>query len=347
MWRVQPHDMNGPPGSTARFYTITDAGYFPGTVALLNSLRLTGHQHEVVILDRGLTAHQRELLVPHCRLFHLDKEISHPAWLKPFAHLTGDEGTMVVIDSDVIVTGSLAGFLADADEGGMVSVFEDTSPDRWFEEWQDLFGLPTAPRRQTYVNSGVVAWSTHRWPDLGPRWWDCCQRHNRPYTRGRLEDPMQFCDQDALNAVLMSEVPNEALKIRAVQNAPFGSMLMGSVQVVDERTLACVCEGRPTLLVHNSGGSTPWEHGLIPVLRKWRPAYVRLLRRVLSGPDLAVRIPKRELPVWLRAGTAGSLVERPLSSLVAASRGPRRMRARRLRRSSGTNGTIEERSHAS
>ena len=315
----------------ARFYTITDAGYFPGTVALLNSLRLTGHDHEVVVLDRGLTEVQRELLAPHSRLFHFAMEIFHPAWLKPFPYLTGDEGIVVVIDSDVIVTGSLIRFLADADEG-KVTVFEDTSPDRYFAEWQDLFGLERPPRRQTYINSGVVAWSTERWPDLARRWWECCQLHNQPYARGRLNDPLQFCDQEALNAVLMTEFPEDALSVWPVQHAPFGSMLMNSVQVLDEIRLKCTCDGHPTMVVHNSGGSTPWDRDFVPVLKKWRPAYVRLLRRVLSGPDLAIRVPQEELPLWLRAGRTGATVERPLSAMVAASRGVRRLRARRLRR---------------
>jgi hypothetical protein len=338
-------------GSSARFYTITDAGYFPGTVALVNSLRLTGHEHEIVVLDRGLTPLQRELLEPHARLFRFDKEISHPAWLKPFAYLTGDEGISVVIDSDVIVTGSLDDFLAAAGDG-KVSVFEDTSPQRWFSEWQGLFDLEGIPRHQIYINSGVVAWSTYRWPDLGRRWWECCQQHDRPYTRGRLEDPMQFCDQDALNAVLMAEMPQDALRTWPVQSAPFGSMLLSSVRVVDERSLACECEGRATLLVHNSGGSTPWEHGLVPVLRKWRPAYVRLLRRALSGPNIAIRIPQNELPVWLRDGRTGAVVERPLSAMVAATRGVRRLRARRLRHTSSAlrhmeQSTIVEKPNAS
>jgi hypothetical protein len=336
-----PVDMNGSEDSNARFYTITDAGYFPGTVALLNSLRLTGHEHELVVYDRGLTQLQRELIEPHARLFQFEKEISHPAWLKPFPYVTGDEGVAVVIDSDIIVTGSLADFLAAAGEG-KVSVFEDTSPQRWFSEWQHLFALERLPRQQTYVNSGVVAWSTFHSPDLGRRWWESCQQHDRPYTRGRQEDPMQFCDQDALNAVLMAEMPQDALKIWPVQCAPFGSMLMSSVRVVDERKLACFCGGRPTLIVHNSGGSTPWEHGLAPVLRKWRPAYVRLLRRVLSGPDIAIRIPQNDLPLWLRGGRTGAVIERPLSAMVSATRGARRMRARRLRRSLATQGRIDE-----
>jgi hypothetical protein len=321
---------NASAASAARFYTITDAGYFPGTVALVNSLRLTGHTNEVVIFDRGLTALQRELLAPECRLFKFEKEISHPAWLKPFPHVTGDEGTLVVIDSDIIVTGSLNEFLTDAAQG-KITVFEDTSPQRWFAEWQSLFRLPSGPRHQTYINSGVVAWSTHHWPELGRRWWESCQQHDRPYTRGRSKDPMQFCDQDALNGVLMAEFPSDALKIWPVWNAPFGSMLMNSVLVREERNLSCECEGRPTLVIHNSGGSTPWEHGLRPVLRKWRPAYVRLMRRVLSGPDIAVRVPQGELPMWLRAGRSGWATERSLSTMVNASRGMRRRRARRIR----------------
>ena len=70
----------------ARFFTISDARFFVGTVLLLNSLRLTGHDHELVVLDRGLTDSQRARLAEHRVVFeqHADRS-THPWLLKPVA----------------------------------------------------------------------------------------------------------------------------------------------------------------------------------------------------------------------------------------------------------------------
>jgi hypothetical protein len=46
-------------------YTISDAAFFPRTVMLLNSLRLTGNVGSLVVLDAGLEPGQPRLLEPH------------------------------------------------------------------------------------------------------------------------------------------------------------------------------------------------------------------------------------------------------------------------------------------
>ena len=48
------------------FYTITDERFFIGTVAMVNSLRLMGHEQRVVALDCGLSKRQRDLLSSEC-----------------------------------------------------------------------------------------------------------------------------------------------------------------------------------------------------------------------------------------------------------------------------------------
>ncbi|NJQ96832.1 MAG: hypothetical protein HC784_02240 [Hydrococcus sp. CSU_1_8] len=98
----EPSDRN------VTFTPFSDARYFPGVVALLNSLRLTGHQHRLVILDCGLTPNQRESLQTHCTLFEMPKVLaSNPTLFKPFPNLLNPTGTVVIIDSDMIVTRSL------------------------------------------------------------------------------------------------------------------------------------------------------------------------------------------------------------------------------------------------
>src|SRR5205823_2574176 len=49
-------------------YAVADRNYFIGAVALLNSLRLVGHDEPLFLIDAGLTPAQRQLLAPHVRL---------------------------------------------------------------------------------------------------------------------------------------------------------------------------------------------------------------------------------------------------------------------------------------
>ena len=99
----------GSMGTEATFYTIADAGFFPGLVALLNSLRLTGNSGELVVLDRGLTTAQRGLLEGQVSLVELpEAPAGSPILLKPYPGVVGASGTIVLIDSDMIVTRSLA-----------------------------------------------------------------------------------------------------------------------------------------------------------------------------------------------------------------------------------------------
>jgi hypothetical protein len=56
------------------YYTIANSPFFPGLVALLNSLGLTGNRGELVVLDRGLEEEQRELLAPHATVVKLPDE---------------------------------------------------------------------------------------------------------------------------------------------------------------------------------------------------------------------------------------------------------------------------------
>src|SRR5436853_2584260 len=127
----------------ATFYTIANARYFPGLVALINSLRLSGHADELVVLDEGLAPEQRERLAPHVTLVELPRgQPSHPALLKPYPAELSPSGIVALIDSDMIVTRALAGPLADAAKG-RIAVYSDheSSASRWFAEWEQEFAL--------------------------------------------------------------------------------------------------------------------------------------------------------------------------------------------------------------
>jgi hypothetical protein len=288
-------------GTEATFYTIADAGFFPGLVALLNSLRLTGNSGELVVLDRGLTASQRSLLDGHVTLAELPEALAgRPMLLKAYPHFLEPAGIVVVVDSDMIVTRSLADIAALAGDG-RICIFPDPPPhrDRWFAEWEEELELRAPLRRRTYLNAGFLALSTDHWPDLLARWWELCDRVPREQHFGRFEQPFWAGDQDVLNAILSSEVPEEALAELPEEGEAYPDDLLETV-VVDEQTLRCELRGRAPTILHYSLGPKAWERKAWVRLRD--DAYVRLLPRLLFGDDVAVRLESKSVPLWLRPG---------------------------------------------
>jgi hypothetical protein len=300
------------------FYTVGDERYFAGTVGLLNSLRLTGHHHELVVLDNGFTPGQRALLRAHCTLAEKPQDaVSYPWMLKPFPHLLNPTGTVVAIDSDMIVTHSLERILSLAGQG-KICAYADGEDRRWFKEWEQFFALRGQLRHQVYVNAGFIAFSTRHWPHLLRRYWEACRAIGlRPTAAPGVPDsPWRAGDQDALNAVLMSEVPAEALAVQPFEEGPNLAMeARAYVRVVDPGTLACVCRGHVTMLLHQCDVPKPWQS------RGWGRvrgnAYTRLLPRLLLAPDVALRLAPTDLPLWLRPGVAGMISLGGLSLLNA------------------------------
>ena len=154
------------------YFTVSTHRFFLGTVALLNSLRLTGNAGELVVLDAGLAPDERELLSARATVFTPPNAADvHPVVMKTFAHLLQPSGTVVVIDSDMIVTGSLDHVLSPA-HTGRICAYPDVPAvrSRWFPEWETTLRLRSPLRRDVYVNSGFVAFSTDHWPHLLERW---------------------------------------------------------------------------------------------------------------------------------------------------------------------------------
>jgi hypothetical protein len=308
-------------------YTVSDAAFFPATAALINSLRLMGHKEEVCIGDAGLTGDQVDRLRAHVRVVPLASTAPiNPQLLKPFAHQLGPTGIVIVIDSDMIVTRPLDDVVAMA-ERGQICAYADPERDRWFAEWQDLFQLPGPPRRQAYVSTNFVAFSVSAWPDLLKQWWEACGRvpSQRTLLRGAAnEDPLAQADQDALNAVLMSRIPDDALTMLPADERPVP--LRGRVQVRDVRRLACTLDGRPVRILHRGGKRKPWEP------RSWwhvrLDAYTKLFPRAVIAPDVPLRLSPRELPLWLRSGMGARLAMGGLSLFNAITwAGVRTLRA--------------------
>ena len=319
--------MTGHPGNgEVSFHTTSDASFFVGTVALLNSLRLTGNEGPLVVLDIGLAPRQRAVLAEHCRIIPGPPgAASNPWFLKPLA---ADEAAEIVVflDSDVIVTRSLDPVISLAREGRLCAAAD---PDylRWFAEWQHLLGLPRPPRRSAYVNAGFVAFSQRRRPELLPAWRDACRRALDLRADSALElsglspghragfghpAPLADGDQDVLNAILMSEPAPARTAVLAASEVAYRSDL-GRVHVLDPASLACTNRRRPLSLVHCNGTPKAWESSAWSIVRD--DAYLQLLRRVLLPQDVALRVEPRDLPVWLRSDAAGHAVRRALEGL--------------------------------
>ena len=160
--------------TACKFVTLAGADYFLGVVALLNSLRKTGHEQELVALDRGLTREQRELLEPYATLVRLPEEVAARSLLaKPVFHQYVSADVVVWLDADIIVTGSLER-VVDCAAAGTICIYPDDRPSRWFGAWHSAFGLRAPLRPQVYVNAGAFAIRSDRQAQLAPRWEELC-----------------------------------------------------------------------------------------------------------------------------------------------------------------------------
>jgi hypothetical protein len=296
------------------YYTIANAQFFPGLVALLNSLRLSGNHGELVVLDRGLVDLQREMLAPHASVVRLpDEQVAHPAVLKAYAQAFDPTGIVMIIDADMMVVHALD-WVAGRAAAGRICLFPDPIPDRWFAEWADILELRAPVRRGTYLNAGFVAFDAERWPALLARWWELCARipDDQLYVDQAL--PFWAGDQDALNALLFSELAADAVDELPIYGEAYPEQLL-RVRVQDPETLACELDGHPATILHYSLGPKAWQR--LGWLRLRNDAYVRLLPRVLFAPDVTLRLDPRTLPFRLRSGLAPSAVR---NSLDAAHR---------------------------
>ncbi|MGH2734110.1 MAG: hypothetical protein ACRDKZ_00910 [Actinomycetota bacterium] len=311
------------------FCTLSDDLYFLGTVALINSLRLTNHTGRVVILDVGLRPSQRARLGAHATVIPVPKkEKLHPTQYKAFVHRLRLSGIIALIDSDMIITDSLVDIFKLA-EHGRIGVFPDPRADRWFAEWEPLFDLRAPPRRQTYVNAGFVCFAVDHWPTLLERFWRACQRVDPREAFGRPDSPFWAGDQDALNAILMSEVPGEALALQAAGLEAYPDQLgLADTKVIDAPSLRCLLHDRSPLLLHYSLAPKAWERRAW--LRVRADAYVRLLRRLLVAQDVSISLSREEVPVWLRPGARGWLALRSLDVMHGSGAWVRRRLPRGL-----------------
>jgi hypothetical protein len=263
-------------------------------VGLVNSLRLVGHEEPIVLLDCGLTGEQRTLLADAVDLVSAPAG-APPTMLKTIAPLRHPAQTMVLIDTDMIVTRPLHEPLAQA-AGGRVVAFENDT-ERHVPGWGELLELGPV-RRQPYLSFGMVAMGGEIAPEV-VRLLDARQGlvdFERTYWRERriTDYELLYADQDVLNAILASRVDADrvvALDQRLAPLPPFRGL-----RIVDERSLRCASDdGIEPYVIHHwlvKPWLEPTHHGV----------YSRLLRRLLIGDDVAIRVPGEQVPRRFRSG---------------------------------------------
>jgi hypothetical protein len=323
------------------FYCTSSGMYFLGAVGLVNSLRLVGHTEPVFLLDCGLSDEERELLAPEVTVVPAP-DGREPFQLKTVLPARHPAEVMVLIDADMIVTRPLLEPIATASADRVLAV--EHPVDRFVPEWGELLGLGAArPRR--YLSSGLVFLGGPTGREVVRLMEESGARidfdrtmfrtavRNYPFDAGtdgdasKPDDPFFFADQDLLNAVLASAVAPERVVEIEEQLAPIPPF--EGLRVVDGTALRCsYTDGTEPYVIHHFANK-PWleqtHHGI----------YSRLLRRLLTGPDVAIRVPETKLPLRLRTGTLAYLerkrvnarervrwhVSGPLSSRIRALRG--------------------------
>jgi hypothetical protein len=196
------------------------------------------------VLDPG----QPELLDGHADVVDVPKEIVGTAIsTKRYSFLDGASGTVVLIDSDIVVTGRLDEALDLAREGRIVAApaWMEAARSRWFAECEPTLKLRALLRRKDWFHAGFVVLDVERWPNLPERWWELNELV--PAEQAVLDNqPFNAQDADSLNALLMSEISRSALALLPEGDEAFG----GQVTIEDIESLRCTVNGRPTRLLH-------------------------------------------------------------------------------------------------
>lgn len=305
--------------SSVAFLTVANAPHFPGAVALLNSLRLMGHEEPFVLVDAGLTGSQRALLSDRVELVPAPPGV-HPVHLAPYAPLLRPAGVQVVLDADVIVCRRLDELVASARDGRWVGFVNDPPNDvRHFAEWQDVLGLERVTRRP-YLNAGqflIPRLMNDRvlrpWIDGQTEVGLAGTRYGR---RARLTDPFYFADQDVVNALLSALLSDDELDIRDHRLAPHPPF-EGVRPSRGDGTLCEYDDGTAPFFLHHTMAK-PWLQATPTTV------YSELLPRLLLADDVAVRLQPADVPLRLRDGRLASIDRRRAHALAVTRRTLRR-----------------------
>lgn len=288
----------------AAFYCVSNGAYFPGAVAMINSLRFHGHRERIYVLDAGLSADQRLLLAREAEIVPM-LGAAHPHLAKTVAPLAHPADVQILIDVDMVLTRSLDDVIERARAGALVA-FEN-SEDRWIAQWGELLGIGPTPR-STYVSSGLVALGGPAGPDVLMLMEQLGQRvdYRQTLWRDNIADyPFLYADQDVLNAILCARLaPAEVIVLpaRLAPVQPFADL------TVDLERLTCMyADGTQPYVLHHILPRKPWPDGA------HESPYTRLLREMLNRSDLPLRPSTCELPLSLRRGHRAKLEQRRIN----------------------------------
>ena len=280
------------------FYCVANARHFLGAVALVNSLRLNGHEEPIFVGDCGLAPAQRDFLAREATVLETEPAASAHLlkWCVPRRH---PARVAVLLDADLIVTRSLAPLL---DEGGAgrFAAFADPVSNRFHSEWEDLPGLGPI-RRHRYANAGVIVLPSHRGDeilDLVERGQATMDVELTASRGGTSSYPFYFADQDVWNAVFGARLEPDELCVLPAQLAPHPPF--AGLRLLSPTGLDCAyADGvRPFVLHHVA--RKPWLEATPHNL------YARLMQRLLTAPDLPLRLDEHQVPRRFRDGPLGS-----------------------------------------
>ena len=288
------------------FYCVCDRAHFIGLVALVNSLRVLGHDERVYVLDCGLEPWQRAVLAQDREVAVINAENSrHPMLLKVVLPLACPAQIMIVVDVDVIFTGRVDTLVDTAAAAGKPIFFPDCWADRFQPAWERLgFGRPIP---HPYVASGQLVVPAECSQDFLTLWALGLERLATDPTLGGSSLPMEenpffFPDMDVLNALIGPAIPIDSFVLADTASAAYPPF--DGVRVLDsERLLVESADGSRPILLHHFMHK-PWNHLIAP------NPYTRLMTRLLGGDDIALRTAPGRIPHSLRLGIRGAVARR-------------------------------------
>jgi hypothetical protein len=293
------------------YYTAANALHYPGLVALVNSIRLSGETEPIFVVDCGLTDSQQETLEQHVTFVTPDRDL-HPVLQKATGPLAHPAEHMVILDSDIIVTRPLSALVDGSRTDRLISFVDSSVPNRFFPDWSAL-GLGE-PRQQPYVNAGLLVLSAEIASHLLPLLVELQERLDMTESLfGRTGDPTgpyYYLEQDLLNTILMTSYDGRVLRLdgRLAPHPPFPGL-----RVVDTDLLRCAYSDSAEPYVLHHTYRKPWLVPMTPT------PYSRLFIRAVGGTGILVRIPDDEVALRLRDGALGGLERRRVSLQLKAS----------------------------
>lgn len=309
------------------FYCVCDREHFIGLVALVNSLRLLGHDEPVYVLDCGFEDWQREALERDEGVRVRPRPLEwHPMLLKTVLPLAEPASVMAVVDVDIIFSRRLDPLVDLARQTEKPVLFPDLWSDRFDSRWEELGFGPPVPHR--YAASGQFVLPAGSGRVFLEQWAAGLERFAANPTLSDptldpLTNPFRFPDMDVLNALLGTVIALDAFEFAGIDTASYPPFEDVAVADAQSLRLSTTSAAEPPILLHHFMGK-PWNHLVAPNV------YSRLLMRLLTGSDLSVRMPKRHIPFSLRYGVRGFFARRYVVSRLWVRASRNRLRARRV-----------------